>query len=335
MKAIAGVLLALALAACSEAVSQQPPPAPIDPDHWRDVNVVARPVELGGDRVGDLSFRGGLELTSRDFAFGGLSGLVVGDDLSVVAITDNGDWFQGKLTLDDVGRLVGVADGQMALMRGTNGKPFESKEAGDSEDITRLPDGRYAVSFEQIQKVRIYNLPRDGPFGHAEWGPELARARTLPNNEGLEALTTDADGALLVGAEHGDRRGHMIWRAPLDAAAPVQPVARLRMGVGFGLAGFARLPDGDIIALERFYAPVVGVRIRLERLDGAALRQGRVAAREIAYFQPPLAIDNFEGVSAVRRADGGTRLYLISDNNFSARQRTLLYAFDLDENPQR
>ena len=52
---------------------------------------------------------------------------------------------------------------------------------------------------------------------------------------------------------------------------------------------------------------------------------------ELALLTPPLPVDNFEAISAVRMANGVTRLYILSDNNFSSRQRTLLYAFDVVE----
>ncbi|MDB5421700.1 MAG: hypothetical protein JWR59_1647, partial [Brevundimonas sp.] len=42
----------------------------------------------------------------------------------------------------------------------------------------------------------------------------------------------------------------------------------------------------------------------------------------------PLTVDNFEGLAAVPKPDGGVRFYLISDDNFSSAQRTLLLAFD-------
>ena len=39
--------------------------------------------------------------------------------------------------------------------------------------------------------------------------------------------------------------------------------------------------------------------------------------------------DNLEGVAAERRADGRTRLWLVTDNDFSERRRTLLIAVDV------
>ncbi|MBI1187226.1 MAG: esterase-like activity of phytase family protein, partial [Alphaproteobacteria bacterium] len=95
------------------------------------------------------------------------------------------------------------------------------------------------------------------------------------------------------------------------------------------LTGLDRLPDGDFVVLQRFYAPVVGVRIRILRLDGAALARGEVETELLATLAPPLNLDNFESVSAIPTVDGGARLYLISDDNYSRTQRTLLYVFDL------
>ena len=42
----------------------------------------------------------------------------------------------------------------------------------------------------------------------------------------------------------------------------------------------------------------------------------------------PLTVDNFEGVDFVPRPGGAYRVYILSDDNFSASQRTLLLAFD-------
>ena len=43
---------------------------------------------------------------------------------------------------------------------------------------------------------------------------------------------------------------------------------------------------------------------------------------------PPLTVDNFEGIAVVPRSPDGIRIYLASDDNGSAAQRTYLLAFD-------
>ena len=52
--------------------------------------------------------------------------------------------------------------------------------------------------------------------------------------------------------------------------------------------------------------------------------------RELARLQPPLTIDNMEGVSATIE-NGRTIVWLVSDDNFTPLQRTLLLKFALAE----
>lgn len=316
--------LALLLGACSPLAAQ----APIA-EQWRAVVVESAPVEFGAEQVGALRFRGGLELRSTDPAFGGLSGMEVLEDGRLIAVSDNGAWFEAQLVLDDVGALVGLSGMRTALMRDENGAAFGSKEEGDSEALAQLQDGRFAVAFEQRQAILLYDLNRDGPFGIAARGPALEGVRNLPANVGLEAMATLADGDLLVGAEGGGAGETPLWRSSPHAGGEVASEVQYRPAPGFSLTSLDRLPNGDVIALERFYAPVIGPRARITRFPEAALASGVIAPEELARLAPPLALDNFEAIATVAMSDGATRLYVLSDDNFSSRQRTLLLAFDL------
>jgi hypothetical protein len=102
---------------------------------------------------------------------------------------------------------------------------------------------------------------------------------------------------------------------------------------GFSLTGMDRLPDGGFVALERFYAPVIGPRARITRFAAPSGEGGVIQPELLALLEPPFPLDNFEGISAVRMTDGVTRIYIVSDNNKSPQQRTLLLAFDLVETP--
>jgi hypothetical protein len=316
---------ALAVVACDRSAAG-PPIA----EQWRGIEVSAEPLAFGSETVGRLRYRGGIELSSEQRVFGGLSGMEVLEGERLVAISDNGDWFEARLVLNDAGDLVGARDWRTAMMRDEDGEPFPNKQSGDSEDLAQLTDGRFAVSFEQTQSIRIYDLNRDGPFGPAARGPRLAETRSLPDNSGLEALTSTGDGDLIVGAEGGPEVTTPIWRARLDARSAVEPSARYPISDGYSLTSLDRLPDGDYVALERFFAPVIGPRARIKRFtfdaDGAV-----VGVEELAALAPPLPLDNFEAISAVRMPSGATRLYIVSDDNFSRRQRTLLLAFDIIE----
>jgi len=316
---------ALALAACAPSAAD----APIT-EQWRALELQTTRVELSPERIGALVYRGGLELRADEEIFGGLSGLEVLDDGRLVAISDTGMWFEAELVLDGAGRLAGLRDARVAFMRDEAGDPFADKEAGDAEGLTQLADGRFAVSFEQTQSIRLYDLNRDGPFGAALAGPVLDGVARLPENAGLEALAVDGEGALLVGAEGGEAGTTPLWRAALNAQPPVAPAHSYVLRDGFSLTGMDRLPDGGMVVVERFYAPVVGARARVARFDDDALSGGEpIAAEALALLAPPLPVDNFEAIAAVRMPDGATRLYILSDDNFNRRQRTLLLAFDV------
>lgn len=316
--------LALSLAACSPSVAD----APIE-EQWRRFDVTATPVDFGVEQLGALRYRGGVEISSDDPVFGGISGIEVLEDNRVVAISDNGDWFEWRLVLDETGTLTGVSDLRTAFMRNEDAVPFPNKASGDSEDLAQLPDGRFAVSFEQTQTIRIYDLNRDGPFGAASAGPVLAEIRDLPPNSGLEALAALDGDTLIAGAEGGERATTPLWVARLDARAPVAPSATYSLAPGFSLTALDRAPDGGFVALERFYAPVIGARARVTRV--ASIGEGEVAVEELALIEAPRPVDNFEGVAVTRMSDGALRVYIISDDNFSRRQRTLLLAFDVIE----
>jgi hypothetical protein len=50
--------------------------------------------------------------------------------------------------------------------------------------------------------------------------------------------------------------------------------------------------------------------------------------QEVVELRPPLTLDNFEGLAVHRLGDGSLRLTLVSDDNFSPLQRTLIVQFE-------
>ncbi len=327
------VSYALALAACA-------PTAAIGPEgeQWSALDISATEISFGADGVGSLQYRGGLALAPRgdnsNHEFGGLSGLEILEENRLLAVSDFGDWLEARLVLSEAGDLVGVTDVRIAAMRDEGGAVFASKEAADAEGLAQLPDGRFAVSFEQTQTIRIYDLNRDGPFGAPRAGPALLGAAGLRPNSGLEAMVSTTDGTLLVGAEGGEEETTALWLARLDARDGAPEIARYPLEPGYSLTSLDRLPNGDFVALERFYAPVIGARARITRFSAEELESangGIIEVEELAHLAPPRPMDNFEGLSVARAPDGGVRLYILSDDNFSDRQRTLLLAFDIAE----
>ncbi|HEY6552208.1 MAG TPA: esterase-like activity of phytase family protein, partial [Vicinamibacteria bacterium] len=112
-----------------------------------------------------------------------------------------------------------------------------------------------------------------------------------------------------------------------------QPLGYLFSGA-YRPSDMARLPSGDMVVLERAYNPdrgIVGVRLR--RVSRKGVKAGaKLQSTLIAELAPPLSVDNFEGIDAVRGQNGETLIYIVSDNNFrTGDQRTLLLMFALDQ----
>jgi hypothetical protein len=277
-------------------------------------------------RVGRLEWRGGLELTSPDPRFGGLSSLrITPDGGRLVAVSDGGWRLDARLQYDTDGRLVGLYSARLAPLLSRSGRPLPeiNREESDAESMILEPDGSLIVGFEGNHRIVLY--PADGRKPSLIPPPRLEDA---PANSGLESLVRLRDGRLLAITENlavsGGVRGWigdgkaggwrpLVWRTS-DAFLPTDA---------------ALLPSGDILVLERRFPPV-GARLR--RLSAASIAPGAVLdGLEIARLEGSLNVDNMEGIDVQRAAFGETLVWILSDDNYSFLQRTLLLHFRLLE----
>jgi hypothetical protein len=92
------------------------------------------------------------------------------------------------------------------------------------------------------------------------------------------------------------------------------------------------LPSGDLLILERKFSWFTGVDIRIRAIPLKSIAPGALVDGPVL-FKADLGheIDNMEGIDAHVTADGETVLTLVSDDNFSMLQRTLLLQFALVE----
>lgn len=289
-------------------------------------SIVLAPSEPETNSVGALTFRGGLRLTSPDGHFGGLSGLVISDDgARLTSITDTGLWFEARLVYGADGALIGLTDAVMTPLRNASGQALSGKRASDSESLARAPDGSWLVSFERDHRVLRYAAPGDA----AQAVPlPIQDIGSIRNNGGMEAMEFLADGRLLILTEDyfvtdGRLAGWISDRGGITALT--------YPGDGyFKPTGLTRLPDGRMLVLERGYTRIGGPKARLMIIDppsGGAISD----LTELARLQPPVQVDNYEGVAARVTDSGETLLYIVSDDNFNVLQRTLLLMFAFSE----
>jgi YD repeat-containing protein len=280
-------------------------------------------------RVGRLEFRGGLHLTSADKRFGGLSALSIsGDGTQLTAVSDEGGWLTAGLTYDDRGWLKGVTDAHIGVLHAPSGRPLAGKEFQDAESLARLPDGSMIVGFERQHRLWKYPAgpnPLDGRPMPMRVPNNLYKA---PANGGIEALGSLWDGRLFALTEYWIKDD--MVRGWLGGGAGWWDIG-YRFEGAFRPSDAGVMPNDDLAVLERAYNPQRGITgIRITHVKTDDLKRGaKLKSEVLAELKPPLTLDNFEGIACRADAQGRSLFYLISDNNFSAEQRTLLLLFAL------
>jgi hypothetical protein len=309
-------LALLALAACSKIESGAPePPLPgAQAIVVKGEALALNPADPAQDRVGDFVYAGGLKLTSAQTRrLHGLSDIDVQPDGAMVAVGDEGDLLHARLMLDPQGRLAGLTDARLSALTDLNGKALRGKDNRDSEGLALLADGDLLISFERQDRIWLY--PKDGGRPRAVPSPQVK----FPYNEGMEALAPDPAHGPTAYFTGGETTGR-TWSCTLTSAcvegAPVP------LDLGFGLVAARSLPNGGTAWLMRAFNPTTRSVVDLRITDEFGKTIDKMELRL------PLTVDNFEGLAAVPQAGGAIRFYLISDDNFSSSQRTLLVAFD-------
>ncbi len=314
------------------ACAQAEPPAAIS-----NVEVNARPIasfdprDATHVRYGSLEFRSGVVLTSSFKGFGGLSALHLdktGEQF--ISLSDKGDWFMGRLVYSGK-NLKGVADVKSAPMLGADGKRIAARGWFDTEALAF--DGAQAyVGIERVNQILRFDFSKGGIRSRGEpivVPPALSK---LPFNKGIESLVfvpkgRQLGGTLIAISERGlDASGNTIGFL-IGGPTPGQFTV-LRTN-DYDISD-AMLLAGDLLILERKFSYTKGVGIRIRRVPLASVKTDALIDGP-AIFEVDLAyeIDNMEGIDAHVTPDGETVLTMISDDNFSMIQRTLLLQFTL------
>jgi hypothetical protein len=283
-------------------------------------------------RFGELEFRGGLALTSKYDAFGGISALnIEPDGAHFLAITDNGAWLRGRIEYQD-GRPSGIADAEMAPILGPDGKPLTERGWFDVESLTEL-DGMHYIGIERVEQIVGFNFRRDGLLARGEPIAVPPDFKTFTFNKSLECLTSPPKdsalaGNLIVITERSlDAAGN--HRSFLIKADQVERFSVVRSDE-FDVTDCTILPPGDLLLLERRYSPARGVAMRIRRIPLADIRPGALVEGKILIdVDLNYQIDNMEGIAVHSNAAGETIITLVSDDNFSFIQRNLLLQFML------
>ena len=321
---------------CGGAHAQLLPAPAADPP--AKIEIRARPIdsfdprETSRKQFGSLMFRGGLELSSSHKQFGGLSSIRVGANGSnFLAVTDRGYWLRGRITYG--GEVpTGIADAEIAPMLYSDGRPITARGWYDTEALAE-DSGIAYVALERVHRILKFDYGKRGLLARGTLVPVPPEMGKLPSNKGIECLMVAPKGSSIAGAliaisergmdDAGNIRGFLI-------GGPKPGLFSFKPSDDFDVVDCAITPNSEVLILERYFSWRRGVAMRIRRVPltdivpGAVL-EGQLLISADMGFQ----IDNMEGLSVHRAANGDTVLTLVSDDNFSLIQRTILLQFTL------
>ena len=305
------------------------------------IEIVSKPIDNfeprdpARKRFGALEFRGGLQLSSAHKEFGGLSGLrMSADGTNLLALSDKAHWIRGRIDYRGT-KPVGISNAEIAPMIGPDGRTLEARGWYDTESLADDGGGTLYVGIERVHQIVKFDYGKFGLLARAQVVPRPPEFAKLPSNRGIECLSVAPKqgplaGALIAISERGLDAAGNIRGFLIGGKTPGEFTVK-RIG-NFDITDCTTLPDGGFLILERFFSWRQGVAVRLRRLQLSAMVPGALLDGPVL-MEADLGyeIDNMEGLSAHRAANGDIVLTLVSDDNFSIIQRTILLQFTLVE----
>jgi hypothetical protein len=302
-------------------------------DHAESVTVSAEPIasfETGNpsrQQFGLLEFRGGLVLKCSHESFGGFSAVrVQPDGEHFLALSDRATWFRGRIVYKD-GKPIGIADAALAPVLDADGKPAPQ---WDTESIAE-DNGTLYVGLERIHTIVRFDFAKDGVLARGRQIAVPPELKDLPFNQSLESLVYvpkeyQLGGTLIAISELGLTEAGDIKAFLIGGTTPGQ--FAVKRTDGYAISDAAMLPNGDILILERQYFPDRGVSMRIRRIRLADIKPGALVDGPIIIeADKNYQIDNMEALSVIRTRSGETLLTILSDDNQSPTQRTVLLQF--------
>lgn len=304
---------------------------PVPPERAA-AHVSAKRIVPAEAKAGPLEITGIWELASDHPFFGGFSGLVhigkpVGSDKDLLLLgSDRGLVMRLPLSEHDPrAQSAKLA----AYWRGFDADP----PLIDLEALAYDPaDGTLWAAYEgantilrqrgDARKQSSFEWREPGSMSDWRW------------NSGPETMVRLRDGRFLVIAEgrgRPDGGGPRSHPGLLFASDPVEPQSPLEFRFAappeYAPVDATALPDGRVLILLRRVRWGVPVRFdaAIAIADPSKIEAGEVWSGEIiAPLAGPLLAENFEGIAYARDRREAGSIFIVSDDNFSAFQQTLL-----------
>lgn len=291
----------------------------------KDLDIEAVPfsgIEPEGMEVGCMRLTSGHTLRGPK-GFGGYSGIAfdpTSGDLTL--LSDAGHFFTGVVALNDDGSVMTFSGGRRTKIE----RPGQDKSRNDTEGLAQFHED-WAVSREahdDVVRVRWQGKR----LIQEEQLTDFSSVGTFPKNESFESLAALDDGSFLLipEAQNGRRRTPVIHWTP---GQQPRKIAVYQGENDFQVTDMTIDVPGDrVFVLERAFSRAIGPRAKIKVLRLSETLKAKagdvvkpVTLGKMTFFE---GVDNMEGITFYRSHDGSANLMLVSDDNFSNVQRTVL-----------
>jgi hypothetical protein len=244
----------------------------------------------------------------------------------LTALSDRAFVMRLPITLDDGGRITDLGQATILPVEKDGGAPLEKGEA-DLEEIHPDKDGWLITREGRHDAARLHLHDAAATLGDVL--VDLSDTPALRSNKSFEAAALLSDGSWIFLSEGKTKEGHAPARH-WDGKTAASSFGYLP-APGFAVTGATADPkDGWVYVLERAFDRKLGPRARVARFRATDLIEGAlIEPIELLRFGFLEGADNMEGISFYEARDGSDNLALISDDNFSDLQRTVLITFKL------
>lgn len=282
-----------------------------------DIRYVRLPLPPGRPDGGEVDLLAAWLVDGPSLLFGGISAMLWRPDGGFLLVSDGG--VVTHLSRPD-------APGPPTRVQVLPGIKANAALITDMESITQDPGGTaYWIGLESANAIARY--APDMTLQDFVRPPEM---RGWGLNAGPESMLRLPDGRFIVLGEgsltrQGTSPALLFPSDPLDGAAALQ--FRFDRPAGYSPVDMAQLPDGRVVVLLRrlHWSLPPHFTAMLMLLDPADIAEGATwRGRIIARLDDPALTDNFEALAIAPEADGRVALWVMSDDNNSGFQRTLL-----------
>ena len=298
--------------------------APMGPaNHQQALALAPLPFGAESHRLGPFRLEGAWQVTSRNADFGGYSAMLAVSGDGFLALSDGGQY----LRYPRPGASGPVEIGALLATQGV------LKHYRDVEAATRDPQtGAFWVALEGRNAII-----RLGPDRQEQAARQIPEMQGWGGNTGPEAMVRLADGHFLVLSEAFTSWSEAVRHPGLSFTGdPTGAGAAQRFiftgPIGYRPTDMAQLPDGRVLVLMRRLLWPFPARFaaKIVLADPALLEPGRPwRSIELADLSAPLPVDNFEALAIEPDEPGSVTVWLMSDDNAAATQRTLLWKLGL------